>query len=602
MEDLKQLDDPIFPLGCKSSKPPPIPEKTPFRPVAANDSLADMYLTYSAVLKSSHVVDEESSLESISETSSVPDAMGFTKVDMPAPVLESGNGPQSRGPRQALPKGLVATRFSNTPTPRPAPRPQSSASNRNSSTFVECDLIDLETDVSTTPKRIPEQDGAKPPHRVEKDAGLGQELRLRREIAELRQKLASSNARAEIAEETADRMRERIEEIKNTKVSSVTETERDINSARQTVRELEVENSSLKEQLGDAQSHIFSLQPYRQELTPEEVGREYDDLVDGITDWVAKLMAPLLDDHGRGVDDLLMNARKRPTEAGRLKRMVRMHPDLCHGVDFPETDEDVIIAIIMRFLDENIFQKILYGALPTEVQTLTLIETSMQNHVEPKRDLFAIRTWSAEAYNAILSAHQFKKIRAASVEHLTRELASIFSILCARGKEESFHRQFEKHCIKPAMMLYEKMQVSTHHFYFDMNPYIMWGPEGELLSTPDFVDNLHDLDCRNILQNRKAFNVTKMDPPPTKRALYEHLLNVCTLAPALMMRQVGRKDVIREPQVVRRQQMLVAYGPVEKRDSFQKDGDQTLLSHLCSAKSERERAEAGGWSPFRWAG
>lgn len=120
-------------------------------------------------------------------------------------------------------------------------------------------------------------------------------------------------------------------------------------------------------------------------LWPLTDSQEYDDLVDGITDWVAKFMDPLLNDHGKGVDELLSNARKRPTEAGRLKRMIRINPDLVHGATFPETDEDIIIAIIMRFLDENIFQKILYGALPTEVQALSLVEASMQNHVEPKR-------------------------------------------------------------------------------------------------------------------------------------------------------------------------------------------------------------------------
>lgn len=276
MDDLKQLD-PSFPQDCWSSNPPPVPNKTPFEPDAANVPRGDMKLSYSAALKNQHIaygepVSPSLSLGSLgldftSETSSVLDAMGFTKTDMPAPVLENGNGPQLRGPRQALPKGLVATRFSNVPTPRP----QSSAS--NSSTFVECDLIDLETDFSLPPRETPEQDGEKPTHRVEKDNGTGQELRLRREITELRQKLASSAARAEIAEETADRMRERIEEIKNTKVATVSESERDINSARQTIRGLEIENSSLKEQLGDAQSHIFSLQPYRQELTPEGVGR-----------------------------------------------------------------------------------------------------------------------------------------------------------------------------------------------------------------------------------------------------------------------------------------------------------------------------------------
>ena len=41
-------------------------------------------------------------------------------------------------------------------------------------------------------------------------------------------------------------------------------------------KELAEENRVLREQLNDAQSHIFSLQPYRKDLTPEEVGQVRD--------------------------------------------------------------------------------------------------------------------------------------------------------------------------------------------------------------------------------------------------------------------------------------------------------------------------------------
>lgn len=332
-------------------------------------------------------------------------------------------------------------------------------------------------------------------------------------------------------------------------------------------------------------------------------------------------MDPHLDDHEKGVDDLMTAARRRPSDALKLKQVIHQYPDLVHGAVFPETDEDIIVATIMRFINENIFQKIMYGSIANYVEVLSFVETALQNHVEPKRgtgiflhdslcasllihvaDLFAIRTWTAEAYNAILSSRDFKGCREKKMRELTIELASIFKIFCRRDKIDAFFRGFEQVCIKPAMQLYEKIQVSTNHFYFDISPYIVWGVDDEMQTSTDFLDNLQELDCKNILQNRKAFNLTKIDPQPTKKELYHHLLNVCTLTPALYMRQIGRKDVIKEPQLVRRQQMLVAWGPQEKRDRFQESGARTLLSHLYYAKSDRERQEAGGWTNFRWGG
>ncbi|KDN66060.1 hypothetical protein CSUB01_07208 [Colletotrichum sublineola] len=526
--------------------------------------------------------------------------MGFAKIELPVPEQ---NGVQSKGPRQPLPKGLVATRFHNYPASHRSYQPQRPDSSTKSSHLAECDLIDLGTDVS-------------PPHPSEtfnnttafRTSGGGHEidtsheLLLQKEIENLRHQVESATARAEIAEEKVERAEQRIGEIKTEMSAAVDKVGTDTDSPAPKLKQLKAENSTLKEQLRDAQSHIFSLQPYRKEITPEEVGREYDDLVEGITDWVSTFMDPILEDYEQGVEDILMNARRKPTEALRLKRTIHMYPDLVRGSTFPETDEDIVAAIIMRFLNDNIFQKVLYGSIADYVEVLSFVETALQNQVEPKRDLFAIRTWTAEAYNAILSSRDFTGCRDKKERELTHELASMFKILCRRDKIEWFLNGFGAHCIKPAMQLYEKMQVSTNHFYFDINLYIICGPDGEIETSPDFFDNLLDLDCKNVLQNRKAVNFAKMDPPPSKMELYHRMLNVCTLTPALYMRQIGRNDTIKEPQTVRRQRMLVAWGPQEKRDIFLESGDRTLLYHLYCARSEREKQEAGGWATFRWGG
>ncbi|KAK2000893.1 hypothetical protein LX36DRAFT_629787 [Colletotrichum falcatum] len=525
--------------------------------------------------------------------------MGFAKIEMPVP---GQNGIQTKGPRQPLPKGLVATRFHNYPTPYHSHQPQHPGSATNSSHLDECDLIDLEADVSPPPRaafnNVHAFRASCGGHEIDANHGLA----LKKEIEKLRRQLESATARAEIAEEKAERAEQRIGEIKADMRSTVDNVETGTGSQTPKVKQLKAENSALKEQLRDAQSHIFSLQPYRKEITPEEIGREYDDLIEGVTDWVSKFMDPILDVHDQAVEDLLVIARRKPTDALRLKRTMHMYPDLVRGSTFPETDEDIVVAIIMRFLNDNIFQKVLYGSIADYVEVLSFVETALQNQVEPKRDLFAIRTWTAEAYNAILSSRDFTGCREKKERELTEEIASIFSILCRRDKMEWFSNNFGDHCIKPAMQLYEKMQVSTNHFYFDINPYIICGPDGEIETSPDFFDSLPELDCKNVLQNRKAVNLAKMDPQPSKMELYHHMLNVCTLTPALYMRQIGRNDSIKEPQTVRRQQMLVAWGPQEKRIAFHENGDRTLLYHLYCARSDRERQEAGGWATFRWGG
>lgn len=327
-------------------------------------------------------------------------------------------------------------------------------------------------------------------------------------------------------------------------------------------------------------------------------------------------MAPFLNDHEEGVDDMLTSARKRPTEATKFKKAMSQCPDLVHGSMFPETDEDIIAAIIMRFLHDNIFQAILYGSIHNYVEVISFVENSLQMSVEPKRgmvlldfylqeketkkhvDLFAVRTWTAEAYNALLSSPPFRSVRDRRRRELTIELAQILKVFCKKDKYQWFCENMEGNCVSPAMKLYEKMQVSTHHFYLDINPYITWGSGGDFNTSPEFVDTLKNLDCRNVLQNRKAFNINKLDPQPSKKELYHHLLNICTVFPALLMRQIGQKDAIKEPMVVRKQQMLVAWGAEEKRNKFVENGDRPLVSHLYFHKSERQ---GESWTtPFRW--
>ncbi|KAI6762845.1 hypothetical protein HG530_008825 [Fusarium avenaceum] len=411
-------------------------------------------------------------------------------------------------------------------------------------------------------------------------------------IQDLQRKLSTLSTDRQIAEEKADKLSEKVEKMKQRMSSSMTEVERSSETLATKVEELTEENRVLREQLNDAQSHIFSLQPYRKDFTPEEVGQEYDTLVEHVQDWVQKFMDPWLEDYKDGAEAFMNNAKKRAVDANKFRKVLYQYPDLANGSTFPETDEDIIASVIMRFLHDNIFQSVLYGSIPHYVEVISFIENQMQASVEPKRDLFSVRTWTAEAYNTLLSSPQFRSVRQERREQMTQELANILKIFFKREQFQWFCENLSKRVVVPAMKLYEKFLVSTNHFYLDINPFIVRAG-GELTTSTDFIDTIRKLDCRNVLQNRKAFNVEKLDPPPSKKELYHRLQNICTVVPALYMRQIGQRDAIKDPIVIRKQQMLVAWGPEEKRRAYQSGGDRTLVSHLYASNSAAE-----GWAAF----
>ncbi|KAM0535277.1 hypothetical protein ACHAO2_004228 [Verticillium nonalfalfae] len=84
--------------------------------------------------------------------------------------------------------------------------------------------------------------------------------------------IKSLTARVEMAEERQSRAEHALEERIRAR-DDLNEKLRKIENFTENLEETKKENEALKEQLLDAQSHIFSLQPYRKDVTPEEVRR-----------------------------------------------------------------------------------------------------------------------------------------------------------------------------------------------------------------------------------------------------------------------------------------------------------------------------------------
>lgn len=83
--------------------------------------------------------------------------------------------------------------------------------------------------------------------------------------------------------------------------------------------------------------------------------------------------------------EVIASVKKKPGEFNKLKKHIQSHADLTNGCLFPETDVDISIAIVTRFLHDHVFQKMLCGIANGIVDALSYVEVSMQSNVEPKR-------------------------------------------------------------------------------------------------------------------------------------------------------------------------------------------------------------------------
>jgi DNA repair exonuclease SbcCD ATPase subunit len=105
------------------------------------------------------------------------------------------------------------------------------------------------------------------------DCGLSEETHPQPDVQQLHRQIQILTTERYLAEEKAERAAERIEEMKRFMQRGISDIDHDTEGLLRDAEKLKEENKILKEQVNDAQSHIFSLQPYRKELTPDEVGR-----------------------------------------------------------------------------------------------------------------------------------------------------------------------------------------------------------------------------------------------------------------------------------------------------------------------------------------
>ncbi|KAK4213593.1 hypothetical protein QBC37DRAFT_285640 [Rhypophila decipiens] len=403
-----------------------------------------------------------------------------------------------------------------------------------------------------------------------------------REIGSLRKQLSECSSHLNQGERVAQQNRHEMQlQAENCRSNHIVKRSGD-GDLEAVLNTLQEENQSLKKSLDDARSHIFSLQPYVTDMTPERIGTLFDNLMSNVMEWVTKFVSQLQDNRIR-VGELVRLARRKPGEFANLRKQIERHDDLGNGSLFPDTDIDIFVAIITRWLDENMFQTVLCGIAPGFVEYITYIEASMQR-LEPKRDLYALQSWRAETLNALIASSDYQRTRLFQAERLTGALADIFKPFRKQQDKQEYYKSCLQEIIMPALELHEAMSTSIHHYYLDLNPYATFNTKQELkIRTPDLLEKLSQLKLENILQNRKTLVLAKLQPCPSREEFQQMLVNVATIAPALRMKQVGTGDAIRATIIVRPQHMLVAFGSQEQREKYLNDGEHTLITRVFHA-------------------
>ncbi|KAF2199491.1 hypothetical protein GQ43DRAFT_376118 [Delitschia confertaspora ATCC 74209] len=327
--------------------------------------------------------------------------------------------------------------------------------------------------------------------------------------------------------------------------------QKEIEEWKKRVKRKEESDQKLSKQLQDARDHIFRLQPRRSFITETEAQEAFEDLFNNIQRWVENRLEGILDE----LDDGKLTSR--PCTADAANRLLSFTFQRARQ-DFgtARTDEYHVLAIIMQFLNDNLFSRYFYcsldgaslkGAEDRTVATIQRIESAM---AKADRDSSQCREWRFEALNALVSQPQFREAQANLDRSLTENLLELLSILVPRMHLQELRESIGRNIVRPAVGLAHRLHLSTSLFS------LRWTPNNNDVETGPIDDSKQDFShyiCYNVLESGKVVKPTvEKDGQPPLRVTY--LFDVC---PGLYCQSI-QSGVLTYPRVICKPKILVA--------------------------------------------
>ncbi|KAI1801471.1 hypothetical protein F4811DRAFT_534574 [Daldinia bambusicola] len=205
----------------------------------------------------------------------------------------------------------------------------------------------------------------------------------------------------------------------------------------------------------------------RNSITPEQIRVEYRHFVDEIMLLAYSWVRPLLQDPRWA--QKVVEAAKGDGSSDALVRWLDAYPDIARLTSVHVSTEYVLLAVIMRWVDQHIFRADLPGISPELLNLLNLVEDSLYEHVAPRQRALEIRRWRQTTYFAVVHHPGYADARRYREDALARELRDILRFLPAvRDGGDEVLKQLRDTVIFPALELNEAFTTSVDHFQLQM--------------------------------------------------------------------------------------------------------------------------------------
>ncbi|KAL7812370.1 hypothetical protein V8C44DRAFT_69539 [Trichoderma aethiopicum] len=278
--------------------------------------------------------------------------------------------------------------------------------------------------------------------------------------------------------------------------------------------------------------------PQRKDITEAEAQEAYRALCDNVQRWVEQRIRPVLDDLASGH----FRCQPSPSQSTRFVSLLREPATSCLNVW--HSDEYHFMALIMQYLWLVFFSRSFYcplddGDSETTAAWIDELESAI---AKLPRDISHCREWRAETLTALTSQKPFKSRRAAYLNHITEDLASLLSVVVPYLTAAELQGSLRTNILDPAADLAHRLQLSP-------DIYTLKWPARTARSKLDTYE------CINLASNGETIDSGKASKPSEALKNASYLFDI---APGLFVETVSgaKKSAVK---VVCRPKVLV-YG------------------------------------------
>ncbi|KAI9048311.1 hypothetical protein LZ554_008105 [Drepanopeziza brunnea f. sp. 'monogermtubi'] len=308
---------------------------------------------------------------------------------------------------------------------------------------------------------------------------------------------------------------------------------------------LQKECELLRAQAVTLKNAILSRRPKQVGITETAATKEYEFICEAVEEWVATRLGEALE------DKILYDNRDTisPDAAERLLSLISS--DGKKAFVHAGTDEYNIIAAIMAFLHQEVFNRALCGAVDYRIMNLiNAVGNSMRN-MQPQRGEVTCRTWYTEALAALANEAEFPTWQDRRIDELATHLSHVLRMFFPpTTSEQELSLSLRNSIIRPSVSLGHKMCLSIDKLALE------WASPAQLAldSRAGWAREFPNL----ILANAAA------DGQVLKSVPGAELTFLLAVSPALVVRP-AREEVFAEPRVLRKPKLLVTTAATRKR-------------------------------------